>query len=199
MIAMTTQLLPLPQKREAQVIPRVSWQQYEGIDQAFETIPGIKFRYLDGLLEIMTISPEHEEFKTTLRMLLEAYLRAKRIRFYGRGGPSLGSQELGARSEPDESYNLGSRKLYPDLVIEVVITSGGVDKLEGYRRMGVAEVWFWEDGVLSFHHLKVDGSSYEKGDRSILLPELPLEAFCRYITYHDQFDAVDEFLALIES
>jgi Uma2 family endonuclease len=194
---MTPQLLPPPQKRDAQVIPKVNWQQYEDIDRAFETIPGVKFRYLDGALEIMTISPEHEDFKTTLRMLLEAYLRSKRIRFYGRGGPSLGSKELGARSEPDESYNLGSRKPYPDLVIEVVITSGGVNKLEGYRRMGVTEVWFWEDGVLSFHHLKADGSDYEKCDRSILLPELPVETFCRYITYYDQFDAVDEFLAAL--
>lgn len=197
-IHMTAQIF-LPQKREAQIIPNVSWQQYEEIDKAFESISGVKFRYLDSLLEIMTISPEHEDFKTTLRMLLEAYLRAKRIRFYGRGGPSLGSQELGARSEPDESYNLGTRKPYPDLVIEVVITSGGIDKLEGYRRIGVAEVWFWEDGVLSLHHLKADSSGYEKVDRSILLPDLPLETFCRYITYHDQFDAVDEFLAALES
>ncbi|HBB31655.1 MAG TPA: hypothetical protein DDZ80_19135 [Cyanobacteria bacterium UBA8803] len=99
---MTAQLLPLPSKREAQVFPRVSWQQYEEIDQAFDSVPGVKFRYLDSVLEIMTISPEHEDFKATLRMLLEAYLRAKRIRFYARGGPSLGSQELGARSEPKD-------------------------------------------------------------------------------------------------
>jgi Uma2 family endonuclease len=196
---MTAQTLLPPKKREAQVIPKLSWQQYENLDRAFETILGVKLRYLDGLLEIMTISPEHEDFKTTLRMLLEAYLRTKRIRFYGRGGPSLGSQELGARSEPDESYNLGTRKPYPDLVIEVVITSGGVDKLEGYCRMGVAEVWFWEDGVLNFHHLLADGSRYEKVTHSILLPDLPVETFCRYITYHDQFDAVDEFLAAIEN
>lgn len=61
--------------------------------------------------------------------------------------------------------------------------------------MGVTEVWFWEDGVLSHYHLKVDGSGYEKVARSVLLPELPVEIFCSYITYHDQFDAVDDFLA----
>ena len=110
---------------------------------------------------------------------------------------AMGSQELGVRSEPDESYNLGIRKPYPDLVIEVIITSGGVDKLEGYRRMGVAEVWFWEDGVLSHYHLKADGSTYEKVARSVLLPDLPIEIFCRYITYHDQFDAVDDFLVAL--
>ncbi len=193
---MTAQILPLPRKREAQVFPNVSWQQYEAIDLAFESVPGVKFRYLDGALEIMAISPEHEDFEATIRMLLEAYLRLKRIRFYGRGGPSLGNQALGARSEPDESYNLETRKPYPDLAIEVVITSGGVDKLEGYRRMGVREVWFWEDGVLTLFCLRPDG--YEKVEQSQLLPEFPIDLFCRFIVYHDQFDAVDEFLANLQ-
>lgn len=129
----------------------------------------------------------------------EAYLRDQRIRFDGRGGPSLGDQSLGARSEPDESYNLGSRKPYPDLVLEVVIASGGVNKLEGYRRMGIPEVWFWEDGVLKVYHLNADGSAYAPTPQSQLLPDLPLDLLCRYVTYYDQFDAVDEFLTAIQN
>lgn len=84
---MTAQLLS-PHIREAHVFPNISWQQFEAIDQAFNSVPGVKFRYLDGALEIMPISEEHEDFKTILRMLLEAYLRSQRIRFYGCGGPS---------------------------------------------------------------------------------------------------------------
>lgn len=187
-----------PRIREAQVFPKVSWQQFEAIDHAFNSVPGVKFRYLDKALEIMPISEEHEEFKANLRMLLEAYLRAKGIRFYSRGGPSLGNEALGARSEPDESYNLESRKPYPDLVLEVVITSGGIDKLEGYRRMEVSEVWFWEDGVLELYGLPEDGSSYQRLDQSNLLPALPINILCRYVTYHDQFDAIEEFLREIE-
>lgn len=57
--------------------------------------------------------------------------------------------------------------------------------------MRVTEVWFWEDGVLEFHYLRDEG--YEKVSRSELLPELPIDLFCRYITYHDQYDAVREF------
>lgn len=186
-----------PRKRDAQVFPNVSWQQFKAIEQSFESIPGVKFYYLDGALEIMTISPEHEDFKATLRRLIEAYMEEANVRFYSRGGPSLGNQELGTRSEPDESYNLDCRKPYPDLVIEVVITSGGINKLESYRRMEVAEVWFWEDGGLEIHCLGKNG--YEKVERSSLLPALPLALFCRYITYHDQYDAVREFRQAIRS
>jgi hypothetical protein len=78
-------------------------------------------------------------------------------------------------------------------VFEVTVTSGGVDRLEGYRRMGVVEVWFWEDGALSIYHLHADG--YQKIANTELLEGFPLKLFNRYITYHDQYDAVTEFLA----
>lgn len=194
---MTTTLPQSPRKKEAQVIPRLSWEQFEQIEKSFEPIAGVKFRYLDGALEIMTISPEHEDFKSTIALLIEAYLRVKRIRFYKRGGPTLGEREISARSEPDESYNIGIRRDIPDIVLEVVITSGGIDKLEGYRRMGVKEVWFWEDGVFTIHQLESNG--YAENKTSKLLPDLPFGLLSRYVTYHDQYDAVDEFTALLES
>lgn len=169
----------------------VSWSQFESLEAAFESVGGIKFAYLDGILEIMTVSPEHEETKSTLSVLLEAYLREKSIRFYVKGGPTLGSKELGARKEPDESYNLQTKKAIPDLVIEVVFTSGGIDKLQLYKRLGIPEVWFWEDGVLSIYCLREE---YEQVDRSELLPELDIALLVRYITYFDQYDAVTEFI-----
>ncbi|MEG3989211.1 Uma2 family endonuclease [Microcoleus sp. S28C3] len=169
----------------------VSWSQFESLEAAFESVGGIKFAYLDGILEIMTVSPEHEETKGTIRALLEAYLREKGIRFYIKGGPTLGSKELGARKEPDESYNLQSKKAIPDLAIEVVFTSGGIDKLQLYKRLGIPEVWFWEDGVLSIYYLREE---YEQVARSELLPELDIALLVRYITYFDQYDAVTEFI-----
>jgi Uma2 family endonuclease len=191
---MTTQVLQ-PKKKDAQIFPNVSWEQFEAIEQSFESIVGVKFAYLDGTLEIMTISPEHEDTLSTIVRLLEVYLDEKDIRFYKRGGPSLGSKELGARSEPDQSYNLQTKKPFPDLVIEVVFTSGGIDKLVGYQRMGVTEVWFWEDGVLDIYHLYSNG--YSKVSNSELISGLPLDIFKNYITYHDQYDAVKEFRAVL--
>jgi Uma2 family endonuclease len=169
----------------------VSWSEFESLEAAFESVGGIKFAYLDGILEIMTVSPEHEETKGTIRALLEAYLREKSIRFYIKGSPTLGSKELGARKEPDESYNFLTKKAIPDLAIEVVFTSGGIDKLQLYKRLGIPEVWFWEDGVLSIYCLREE---YEKVDRSELLPELDIALLVRYITYFDQYDAVTEFI-----
>ena len=80
-------------------------------------------------------------------------------------------------------------------MFEVTVTSGGIDRLEGYRRMEVAEVWFWEDGVLSIYHLHASG--YEPVAQTELLETFLLSLFTRYITYHDQYDAVTEFLEAI--
>ena len=180
-----------PNKKAAWVIPNVSWEQLEKIDSAFAPTPGIKFFYLDKTLEIVTLGEEHEYFKFIIRKLLETYLDYTGIRYYGRGGPTFGDREQGSRGEPDESYNLETKKKYPDLVIEVIDTSGGVDKLAIYQRLGVQEVWFWEDGVLTIHHLRRTG--YLQIERSQLLENLPIDLFCRFITYHDQYDAVVEF------
>lgn len=191
-----TNVVDKPIKKDAQIFPNISWKQFEAIERSFEGYAGVKFAYLDGMLEIMPVSPEHEDIKSTIRALLEAYMRIKGIRFYMRGSPSLGSRELGARSEPDESYNLETKKKFPDLVIEVVITSGGLDKLAGYQRMGVSEVWFWEDGVLNLYYLRSNG--YEPVRESELLLGFPLEVFKKYVAYHDQYDAVTEFMREIQ-
>lgn len=173
----------------------VSWDQFESLEAAFESVGGIKFAYLDGILEIMTVSPEHEESKSTIGLLVETYLREKGIRFYVKGGPTLGSKELGARKEPDESYNLQTKKAIPDLAIEVIFTSGGIDKLQLYKRLGIPEVWFWEDGVLSIYYLREE---YEKVDRSELLPELDIALLVKYVSYFDQYDAVTEFIQALK-
>ena len=195
LITMTTTLEKTLSQENYLILSGITWSQLEAIEAAFENVAGVRFIYLDGLLELMTVSPEHEETKRTIGLLLEAYMREKGIRFYGRGGPTLGSEEKKARKEPDESYNLETKKAIPDLVIEVVFTSGGIDKLQLYQRIGVPEVWFWEDGLLKVYHLQ---EKYESLERSELLPDLDLNLLKRYITYHDQYDAITEFLKALK-
>jgi Uma2 family endonuclease len=72
-------------------------------------------------------------------------------------------------AQADESYCIGASKSTPDLMIEVVLTSGGLAKLQRYRTLGVPEVWFWQDGLFSLYRLRPNG--YEQIDRS-KIPEL---------------------------
>jgi Uma2 family endonuclease len=173
----------------------VSWEQLEQLDV---TLAGTSARltYLDNILEIMSpLSDDHEDHKKTLAMLVEVYMRAKNIRFYGRGSATIGKQEDKTRREPDESYNLGTKKSIPDLILEITVTSGGINKLEIYRRLRVPEVWFWEDGLLSVYCLQ--GDSYIKVSKSTLLPDLDLDLLAKYALRADQYDAVTEYSEII--
>lgn len=168
----------------------ISWEKFEAIASLLEDTK-VRLTYLDGTLEIMSPSPEHEKSKGTVGLLLETYLRHIGRRFYRTGGYTLGSREEGARGEPDESYNLDFVKPIPDIAIEVVITSGGVDKLEKYRRWGVPEVWFYQKQQIFIYHLHA--TKYEQVTRSEFLPELDLNLFVRCLNMSDQYDATIAF------
>ncbi len=174
------------------VLSNVTWETLEKLDEDMAGT-GARLTYLDGSLEIMApLSNAHEEPKKTCAQLVEAYMRAKKIRFYASGSATIGMKALGARKEPDESYCMGERKSVPDLAIEITVTSGGIDVLEIYRRIGVKEVWFWEDGVISVYCLRSTG--YELVRQSELLPELDLRSLEFHSRMADQYDAVDAFI-----
>ncbi|KKI99135.1 Uma2 family endonuclease [Prochlorothrix hollandica] len=173
-------------------LPGITWEKFGQIETTFADIEGVRLIYFDGILEIMILGAKHEYYKRTISLLLDAYLRAKNIRFYSCGSATLGSQSITGRKEPDESYNFYSKKVIPDLVIEVIVTSGNINALEIYRRIGIPEVWFYEEGELTVYSLKED--QYTQVSRSHLLPDLNLEVLTKYMSYHDQYDAVTEFV-----
>ena len=81
------------------------------------------------------------------------------------------------------------------MIFEITVTSGGINKLDIYKRLGIPEVWFWEDGLLSAFCL--EAGEYQKVARSALLPDLDLELLAKYSRMVDQFDAVNEFSQVI--
>jgi Uma2 family endonuclease len=184
-----------PRSPGSAVFYNVTWAQLEALDAE---LAGTRARitYLDGTLELVTVlTAEAEECRKTLALLVQAYMRLKKIRFYGKGSTTIGMKELGARKEPDESYCLGERKSIPDLAIEVTVSNGGIEVLEIYRRIGVQEVWFWEDGVIDIHALRSNG--YQLIQQSELLPGLDIRSLEFHSRMADQYDAVNAFLAFV--
>jgi Uma2 family endonuclease len=183
----------------------VTWEALEKLDKDMAGT-GASLTYLDGLLEIMApLSDDHETPKKTCAQLIEAYMRTKKIRFYASGSATLGMKAVGARKEPDESYSLGERKSIPDLAIEITATSGGIDVLAIYRRIGVQEVWFWEDGVIEVYVLRLPkaqaelSTGYELVRQSELLPNLDLRSLEFHSRMADQYDAVEAFIQTLQN
>jgi Uma2 family endonuclease len=159
----------------------ITWQQYETLITTLGDRPRLRISYLEGTLELMTISPEHEMIKTMIARLIYVYADEMNIDLFSCGSATYRREATARGLEPDESYCIGSRREIPDLAIEVVITSGGIDKLNIYKGLKVQEVWFWQNGTLSFHRLVNPIIGYETIDHSHLLPELDFNLLAQYI------------------
>ena len=168
----------------------IDWGRFKTLSRVFSG-RRIRLTYLKGMLEIMSpISREHETRKSTLSLLLEAWLRRQHIRFYRTGGFTLESEGYSS-AEPDESYSLHEPKDVPDLLIEVIVTSGSINKLEAYRPFQVPEVWFWKDGKLRVFCL--EQGVYVETPRSQLLPTIDLELLADCAGLDDQYEGVELF------
>lgn len=169
-----------------------SWQQLLDLESWLADTPGLRIVYLDGNIELMTLGESHEGIKGVLRFLLEVYFVEKGIRFFPVGSATRRDETKDVSFEPDESYYLGEKKSHPDLAIEIIITSGNINKLEKYRRFAIPEVWFWQNNQLSLYHWQESG--YIQISRSELLPDLDIDLLLKCSQIPDILDARLELL-----
>lgn len=170
----------IPSADQRVVVHGVPWAHYEAhlAMRGEKSVPRIA--YLRGTLELMSPSRDHERLTSWIGRLIEVYAEERNIDLAPYRSWTLKDPEQ-AGAEPDECYVFGSDedKPRPDLVIEVIWTSGGIDKLEIYRALGIAEVWFWIDEHIEMHVLQ-DGR-YQRTDRSRWLPDLDVALLCSFL------------------
>ena len=121
------------------------------------------------------------------------------LEFSAYGSWTLESKEDARGIEPDECYVFGnvSEPERPDLAIEVVWTSGSIDKLEIYRKLGVREVWFWRRGQLTAHVLS--GEAFEQRSESKVLPGIELTELASYLDRPTASQAIREYRAALQA
>jgi Uma2 family endonuclease len=178
----------------------VSWQQYETLLVRLGDSPGFRVTYLDGVLEIVSPSLRHEGTKSRIGDLLLLYFLETDTPYYPKGSTTFRQQERRGGTEADESYCIGTDRALPDLVIEVVITSGGISRLEVYNRLQVPEVWFWHQERFTLYHLRentprtfIRTYGYEEITRSELLPHLDVELLAACVRHPNPLIAAKEF------
>ncbi len=175
---------------------RVDWRGYQQLlaMRGESSVPRIT--YLEGLAELMSPSRYHELDKTRFARLLEAWSEIAGVPLEGYGSWTLEDEKADRGAEADECYTVRrvviSDDDRPDIAIEVVWTSGGINKLEVYRKLGVREVWFYERGKLRLFALRheADDDVYRETGRSELLPQLPIELLLACMQEPDQTSAV---------
>jgi len=185
---------PRPKEDHVVHLEGVTWSDYERFLELRGGKSAPRMTYHKGTLELMSPSRDHEAVKSLIGRLLETYCLERGIRFLPLGSWTLRDHRERCGAEADECYLFGgshAEAQRPHLAIEVVWTSGGLDKLEVYRTLGVAEVWYWRQGELTPHVLRDD--RYEATERSERFPNLDLTLLASFLDRPTAYDAIHDY------
>ncbi len=175
----------------------VPWADYERLLDLRGEHAVPRYTYFEGELEIMSPSRPHESIKSCIGRLVEVWCLERGVEFSTVGSWTIKNEATKSGLEPDESYVFGNpaHASVPHLAIEVVWTSGGLDKLQAYERLGVSEVWFWARGRIQIHVLEPGG--YVTVEQSRVLPGVNLRELERYIEAPTTSQAIREYRAAL--
>lgn len=192
---MTAATIAPPIKESPLLFEGLTWREFKAVEQLLDR-PGYRLSFLNGVLEIRRRSGEPQEIiKERIGALVEQYLLIAGFDFTPTGSMTLESETGKVKREADESYKLAPGRRLPDLAIEIVFSSGGIDKLEAYKRLKIPELWFWEDGLLEVYHLRGegDGLHYEKISSSEEVQGIDLDLLLRCMNMVNHVDAIKTF------
>lgn len=201
---MTASLIDLPAKlpkgEQRLRLEGVSWQQYDALVSLFmDQFPALRMTYIEGVLELISTSAEHERLKKIIARLIEAFAEEADINLNGYGSATFRKEATARGLEPDECYVLGDLNETPDIAIEIVLTNGGIEKLAVYQGLNVQEVWFWQNGSFRVYSLMSTEVGYKAVEGSQLLPTIDLSLLSKFVDRSNQTNAVREYRQMLRA
>lgn len=198
-----------PPAEQCFLIEGLSWDDYEQMLKIFDD-RRFPHTFADGVLEVMTLSQEHEWTKKIIARFIENLSIVLQIRITSSGSTTLKRQLKDRGLEPDESYYIANyaavrhlkrinlnRHPPPDLVVEVDVANKSLDRLEPYAKLGVPEIWQCDTKGLRFLKRTTD-STYRAVKHSLSFPQVSsedLNSFLKRQDELDEFDLVNAFIA----
>jgi Uma2 family endonuclease len=173
----------------------ISWQQFENLLKDLGDRRSARIAYDRGTLEIMTPLPEHEYFKETIGDAVKDIAETLELDYESYGSTTWRREIKQAGLEPDNCFYFQNEALIrgklnfdlnqdppPDLALEIDITSKSLDCFPIYARLGVPELWCYDDGALKIYHLQHD--RYVEAERSLVFPMLEIQKLPQIIEAH---------------
>ena len=168
-----------------------SWATYQRLlDERQGTRP--RLTYDQGMLEIMTISLQHEKLVRLFEALINALALAFNIDLESTGEATHQRADLGRGFEPDGSYYIthlaevrGKERLDlsvdppPDLVVEIDLTSSSLDKQPLMAALGIKELWRYQSDQVTV--LRLAQGNYQVADESGYFPGVTGERLSAWI------------------
>ena len=177
-----TQKLPIDSNKFAQkdqllTITGASWQDYQNFNA--EEYPGYRVSYLDGEITIMSPGRNHEKIAEVINRLIIAYCEKFEIQDFPFRQTRLEAKDY-AGKEPDVAYAFNQDKKLPDLVVEVIFSSGNLNNIKAsYQAIGITELWIWQNNQITFYSLAED--NYIEIESSKLLKKISAKPFVQFV------------------
>jgi Uma2 family endonuclease len=181
------------------VLHGAAWSDYQRVLELRGDRSVPRLAYVEGDLELMSPSRPHEAIKSMIGCLVEVWCLERGIEFSPFGSWTLEDKSVDRGVEPDECYAFGDRldPQRPDLAIEVIWTSGGIDKRRIYQKLGVRELWFWRRGRITVHVLR--GAEYEEVAESEVLPGIDLGELAGFVDRPTASQAIRAYRAALQA
>lgn len=192
-----------PQRADRVLLHGINWEQFENILHDLGNHRAARIAYFDGTLEIVTPLSGHEYFKETLGTAIKDIAEVLEQNYESYGSTTWRRQIKQAGLEPDNCFYFQNEALVrgkldfdlthdppPDLALEIDITSKSLDRFPIYVRLGVPELWCYENGRLKIYQLQGDKSNalanerYVETERSAIFPMLKIRELPQLIEAH---------------
>ena len=165
------------------ILSNISWQTFEQLLKELGDNRATRLAYNEGLFEIMTPLGPHENNNRFIESLIGAIADELNLNIKRFGSLTLKREKKLKGAEPDSCYYLQNEPLVrskqeidldndppPDLVLEIDITSGSLDKKPIYAAIGVPELWRYDGNKLDVFVLEPLKRNYLSVSQSPTFP-----------------------------
>jgi Uma2 family endonuclease len=176
------------------ILSNVSWQTFEQLLKELGDKRATRLAYNEGLLEIMSPLGPHENSNRFIESLIGAIADELNLNLKRFGSLTLKREKKLKGAEPDSCYYIQNEPLVrskqeidldndppPDLVLEIDITSGSLDKRPIYAAIGVPELWRYNGNKLEVFVLQPLSQDYQRVNQSPTFSWMPLDVIPRFI------------------
>jgi Uma2 family endonuclease len=179
------------------LLHNISWQQFENLLVDLGDHRSARIAYDQGTLEIMTPLPEHEYFKETISIAVQDIAEELNLDYESYGSTTWRREIKQAGLEPDNCFYFQNEAVIrgkltfdlnqdppPDLALEIDITNKSLDRFPIYARLGVPELWCYDNGELLIYLLA--GDRYHQTQQSLIFPQLAIQELPQIIEANRQ-------------